>query len=144
MLCNKYVNKLFSIRPVTKQKDGDRSIDRVLKRAKLKGWNQTELAELMDVDPQHITNWKRRGMPTDMLQKASTVLRCSVDELIGREPNGGKQGSEIWPFESSVPFDDFENLEPEQKLDIGEIVEDRVARFKAKNGPRRRKKSSQE
>lgn len=38
-------------------------------------------------------------------------------------------------------LEDFLQLEPEQKAQINEIVEDRIIRFRATNGPKRRKKS---
>lgn len=137
------LNDLFSIvRMVTKKRDGqDRSIDRALRRAKELGWNQSDFARQMGVLAAHVTNWKARGMPPSQLEAASKILSCSVDYLLGQEPKKKSNLTEAWPFES-VSFSDYTELEHQQKLELQEIVEDRIARFKAKNGPRHRRKSN--
>jgi hypothetical protein len=49
------------------------------------------------------------------------------------------QKTKSWELQAF--YDDFMQLEPAQKTQIIEIVEDRITRFKAANGPKRRKKS---
>ena len=63
-----------------------RPIDRVLALARERDMDQTALARAMDVQPQHVTNWKTRGIPAAQLPIAAKVLGCSVDYLLGREP----------------------------------------------------------
>lgn len=46
--------------------------------------NQSQLAVLLGVDPQTITNWKRRGMPADKHELAADKLGITVDQLLGR------------------------------------------------------------
>lgn len=65
---------------------GDRPIDRLLRRAKELGLKQTQLAEALKVEPQHITNWKSRGMPAAQHAAAARAVRLSVDELLGMTP----------------------------------------------------------
>lgn len=141
-MCNKVLNELFSIECVvsSKHNGGGRTIDRVLTRMRELDWNQSDLARRMGVGAADITNWKARGMPADKLEAASKAIGRSVDWILGREPKNAEQVIDRWPFDE-VPFADFDGLDPEQQAEIGEIVEDRVRRFKAKNGPRRRKKS---
>lgn len=61
---------------------GERVIDRALRWAKERGWNQTEFAAAMDVAPANLTNWKARDMPADQYAKAARVLGRSMDELV--------------------------------------------------------------
>jgi transcriptional regulator with XRE-family HTH domain len=74
------VNGLFSLRGMNTHQ---RPIDRALARAKELGMDQAAFAEAMGVDKQHVTNWKRRGMPGDRLERAALVLKCSSDYLLG-------------------------------------------------------------
>ena len=74
----------------------ERPIDRALRRARSRGLNQTELANALGVDPQHITNWKRRGMPPEYHAKSADALDWSVDELLGRDAS--KMLDNDWPF----------------------------------------------
>lgn len=45
--------------------------------------NQSALARKMNVSPQDITNWKKRGMPPEHHQAAAQAVNRSVDELLG-------------------------------------------------------------
>lgn len=65
---------------------GARPIDRLLKRATEMGMNQSQLAEAIKVEPQHITNWKSRGMPAAQHAAAARAVRMTVDELLGLTP----------------------------------------------------------
>lgn len=64
----------------------NRPIDTALELAAAKGWNQSEFARRIGREPAHITNWKKRGMPTDAHAQVAEVLGCSVDALLGRAP----------------------------------------------------------
>lgn len=65
----------------------DRSIDIALRLANERGWNQTQFGTAMGATPADVTNWKKRGLPTDRLQVAADALDVSVDELLGRAPS---------------------------------------------------------
>lgn len=131
------LNVLFRIGVMSSvsRKSVDRPIDRALKWAREeRGWNQTEFATAMGLSPANITNWKgRRGMPPEHHEKAATILRKTVDELLGKDKKETWDPTATWPFD--IPFQEFDRLKPAQKADIGEIVEDRVRRFQNKNGP---------
>ena len=43
-----------------------------------------EFADRMGVLPSHISNWKKRGIPTDRLRRAADVLGISIDDIVGR------------------------------------------------------------
>jgi hypothetical protein len=81
------------------------------------------------------------------IERKLDLQRYELDRPLGvdapkKEHNGQRPSRETsWPFAFSP--DDFLELDPDQQIEIGEIVEDRVQRFKAKNGPRRRKKSDE-
>lgn len=66
-----------------------RPIDIALEKTQDKGWNQTELANRLGVLPQHVSNWIKRGLPTDKYAAVADVLGCSVDELLGRSAYHG-------------------------------------------------------
>lgn len=65
----------------------DAVTERALRLAKDKGWNQSEFAEAIGADKQHITNWKKRGFPPARYARTAEVLGVSVEELItGKKP----------------------------------------------------------
>jgi hypothetical protein len=45
--------------------------------------NQVELARRMEVEPGHVTNWKKRGLPADRLVSAARAVGVAVDDLLG-------------------------------------------------------------
>ena len=56
-------------------------IQRALDRALELGMNQSQFASALGVDPQHITNWKRRGMPAERHAAVAKLLAtggCSI------------------------------------------------------------------
>lgn len=121
---NKQINALFRLRSMA-----DRPIDRALAMAKDQGMNKSQFAKALNVLPQHITNWIARGMPCEYYEPAADVLGCSVDTLLGREAV-----TESW-------LNDYHGLHEDQQNEIREIIEDRIARFKAKATTEPRKKS---
>lgn len=50
------------------------------------GRDQSSLARELGVDPQHVTNWKARGMPAERHAAMAQVLGISVDQLLGLKP----------------------------------------------------------
>ena len=68
-----------------------RPIDRALLWAKDDGLNQSDLANRLGVLPQDITNWKKRGLPSDKYLEVAETLGRSIDDLLGR--TGNKQQS---------------------------------------------------
>ncbi len=120
-------------------KTPDRPIDRLLKAAKALGWNQSELARRLNIPPQSITNWKHRGMPPEFHAKGARLVRMTVEQLL--------EGTEsVVPRDRDVaayfPLAEFAQLDHEQRLEIAEIVEDRIARIKARGGRAQRRKSA--
>jgi transcriptional regulator with XRE-family HTH domain len=131
-MCNTRINEVFRLALV---KSGghkaDRPIDRVLEMARAKGMNQVKFAEKMHVAPQHVTNWKSRGMPPEHLPKAADVLGCRVDDLLGR-PDASKykplqRASQdvsrlhsAWPF--TISREIYDRLPAHRKADINSFI----------------------
>lgn len=61
-------------------------IERALRIARAKGMNQTKFAREMGVLPQHVTNWKKRGMPPEHYRQAAKVVGITIDELLSEAP----------------------------------------------------------
>ena len=57
---------------------------RVSQLLKERGMTLADFARSMGVLPAHVSNWKRRGLPSDRLPRAADVLSVSVDVLLGR------------------------------------------------------------
>lgn len=108
-------------------------IKRALELAKRRGMNQARFADALDKAglagtlPQHITNWKRRGLPPEHLQVVAKVLKCSVDELLGNAPIAA--ASLDWPF--GFDQDRWIKLLPIQRRKIEEVVERMVEAYEA-------------
>jgi phage repressor protein C with HTH and peptisase S24 domain len=64
----------------------ERPIDRLLRWMKAAGMNQVELADKLGVQPGHVTNWKKRGLPHEKHAAAARLFRRSIDELVGVVP----------------------------------------------------------
>jgi len=62
-------------------------IERALRLARAKGMNQTKFAEKMGVLPQHVTNWKKRGMPPEHYRQAAQVVGITIDALLSDAPH---------------------------------------------------------
>ena len=59
----------------------DRTIKRVLAVAAEKGLSNTALAEVLDISPQRLTNWIRRGMPARFDRIVANKLGVSIDVI---------------------------------------------------------------
>jgi len=64
-------------------------IQRALRWASDLGMNQSALARKLNVSPQDVTNWKKRGMPPEHYAAVAKAVNKTVDELI--EPDELKQ-----------------------------------------------------
>lgn len=138
------LNDTFSISLVTDiiPGGGDTPIVRALRMAKAKGWNQSQFAAQLGVLPQDVTNWKARGMPPEWHEPVATKLGCSVDELLGRgRPTPPTNPASRWPFDT-IPFEDFDELDISHKLEIAEILEDRIRRLRPKVSESKRARKS--
>lgn len=57
--------------------------------------NQTALATAMKVEPQHITNWKARGMPPAQHAAAAAAVGVRIEELLGVSRGTGLGGGSL-------------------------------------------------
>lgn len=64
--------------------DDDQPIERAIRLA----GSPAALAKLLDVPPQNVTNWRKRGMPADKLIAAARELKVLVEDLTGVFPPG--------------------------------------------------------
>lgn len=99
LACNSFVNALFNIEGME-----SRPIDRALTWARELGMNQSGFARALEVSPQDVTNWKRRGMPPEHHAKAAQVVKRSVDELLGlsQKTEGGTSRKGDLSFHENV------------------------------------------
>src|SRR5690606_41104274 len=74
--------------------------NRVMRKAREKHWSQSELAKRLDLLPQHVSNWKTRGVPPERYEAIVDALDCSKDELLGRMTYVAGAGAlpSPWPF----------------------------------------------
>lgn len=77
--CTTGVNAVFSMGTM-----GKSTIEKVLEHARKHDISDVEVAEAFGVPKQNFSNWKRRGMPVAMNQKAADFIGCTLDELVGR------------------------------------------------------------
>ena len=86
-----------------------RPIDNLLRFARARQLNQSRLAELMDVLPQHITNWKDRGLPPGQFVRAARAVGITVEQLLeGADEIDGGPPPAAPPFlEGSAGFTVF-------------------------------------
>lgn len=121
-------------------------------------YGQTRLAELIGIAPAYLHHLgkaqgkSKRNVNDDRARSIEQALGLpsgwmDVDHDASSEVAETRvtQAAQVahrarWPF-PRIPPEDFEALLPHQKADIEELVEDRIARFKARSGPRRRRKS---
>lgn len=117
-------------------------ISRALRLARAKGMNQTEFAVEMGVLPQHVTNWKKRGMPPEHHRQAAKVVGITIDELLGETPPGRapvnrpndlSTAREVVTNVTGIPDpfsqDRFNALTAEQQQDIAQVLTNAFARY---------------
>lgn len=69
------------------KKSEESPIDRTLRWADERGWDQSELARRLGVEPGHVTNWKKvRGLPKARYEAVATLFGRTLDEVAGRAP----------------------------------------------------------
>lgn len=64
--------------------DGQAAMRRIVSLLENKRMSLAEFARQMGVTPAYVSNWRRRGIPTDRLPRAADILKTSVDNLLGR------------------------------------------------------------
>lgn len=115
----------------------ERPIDRALRRAQDLGLNQSELAKALDVQPGHVTNWKRRGLPPSKYEAVALVLKWTVNELLGHGAPGPGSSDAEWPF--SVSYAQYDRLADDEKIELDEVVADAFVRIKKRRERQRDK-----
>lgn len=81
------------------------AIERALALAERLGMNQSTLAKRLGVKPQHLTNWKTRGLPSDRVTDLSAVLSCTTDYLLGRSDTPSGYVMNVQPGQYSLTAD---------------------------------------
>lgn len=111
---------------------------RALKMAAERGFNQTTFQNALDVTPQTFTNWKRRGtIPSQNYANVANVLKCSIDELLGRDRDPTPPG---WPF-PAIPPGRFYALTEGERFQVQGVMLDKIRELedgKRGKGPRPR------
>lgn len=90
------VNSPFNITPMKK-----RPIDIALSWARAAGLNQSEFAAKIGAGAQDITNWKKRGMPTDRYESVANAFNQTVDALL----SGSDEQITIWEKKEDLSDD---------------------------------------
>lgn len=81
--CNNTLTRCVSL--VGMKRQPVPTIETVLRLAAAQEWTQARLARELGVSEQRLTNWKRRGMPTDYDRQVAEKLGVGVDVLYGRD-----------------------------------------------------------
>lgn len=71
---------------------------KMMKWSKDRGWNQSDVASRLGLLPQHISNWKRRGVPSDRLADISRLFESSIETLLGLDDDRPARTHRPWPF----------------------------------------------
>jgi hypothetical protein len=100
----------------------ERSIDRVIRLAKVMGKTQGDIAEWCGVQAQAVTNWKARDdMPAKHLLPCAEHLGCSIYDLLGLPADNTD-----WPF-PAIPPARFHRLTAGAKLQVQGVMLDKIA-----------------
>jgi hypothetical protein len=100
----------------------------VLEMAADRGMDQQAFREAMNVSSGVMTNWKRRKtIPPERHVQVARVLKCGLDELLGRAPPAVPKD---WPFPGLHPTRLYD-LSPGQRLRLQEFVIDKIVEFEA-------------
>ena len=91
-------------------KHGERkhSGDRLTEALKLADMQTSELATLLDIDAQNVTNWKRRGVPGRMLTAAADALKVNRNWL----ENGTDEPRPLGMAEKAPSYYTIDQLSP--------------------------------
>lgn len=64
----------------------ERPIDRLIRWMKAADMDQVQLASKLGVEPGHVTNWKKRGLPAERHAAVARLFHRTIDELVGIVP----------------------------------------------------------
>jgi len=89
--------------------------NRVIRKARDRGWSQSDLAERLSLSPQNITNWKSRGVPPERYVAIADALNWSLDEMLGRTRYvpGAQAMPAAWPY-TELDEEKFRALDAKQ------------------------------
>ncbi|MEE9615371.1 MAG: helix-turn-helix domain-containing protein [Thermodesulfobacteriota bacterium] len=105
----------------------------IIERMKLSGKlkNDSAVARALDVTPQALSNYKKRGkMPTNLIIKFADINSLSVDWLLtgrGKPGEGAEGGAFSFAGEDTAPFGKEElsrvmDLSPEELIYVGKLL----------------------
>lgn len=79
----------------------DESIfDRMVRWGAERDWNRSEIAVRLGISPQHLSNWRNRGVPAQWHAPIAQLFSRSVDELLGLAADTPHEFlQKEWPFE---------------------------------------------
>lgn len=101
---------------------------KVLDMAAERGMNQQAFREAMNVSTGVMTNWKgRKTIPPTQHAKVAEVLKCSLDELLGRAKPSIPAG---WPFSRIHPTR-FYNLSEGERMRLEGFLVDELVKIEA-------------
>lgn len=72
--------------------EGQATMKRIDALLRERGISAAEFARRLGVLSAHVSNWRRRGIPTDRLPRVADVLGVSVDTVLGRVENKPENG----------------------------------------------------
>lgn len=100
----------------------------------------TDFATRVGVAESTVSRWFMEGQGRKNIGEKNARR---IEEALGLEPHSLDRDSDksATEFIAVSWLEDFLQLDPAQKTQISEIVEDRILRFKAANGHKRGKKS---
>lgn len=96
------------------------AFDRMIRWGKDRGWNQSAIASHLRVLPQHISNWKKRGIPPEWYGPIAQLYGRSVDELIGLNGEDRKDAAQ-WPF-TSIDENKVRSLDDQQRAKLERAI----------------------
>ena len=122
------VNCLFSIaRMSTHDRNRHVPIEWAIARAKKLGMTKAAFARAVGVLSQDVNNWTKRGLPADRYEKVADVLRCTIDELVGRALPL-RDSDNAWPFQA-IAEERFRLLTRSEKLHVEAALEEEIDRL---------------
>lgn len=99
-----------------------------LAMAEKRGMNQNAFRIALNVSAGVMTNWKRRRtIPADQHEHVAEVLKCSIDELLGRSP---PTMPTEWPFKGVHPTR-FYNLTAGERMRLEGLLVDEIAKIES-------------
>jgi len=86
--------------------------------------NSSQLARVLGITPQALSNYKKRGdIPTSLLFKFAAIYDVSIDWLISGDGSAFKCAEDTAPYEvESGRAMDFAGLEPDEIIYVGKLL----------------------